>query len=94
VVIVSIRWSVVKCCLGCSCLASVCMVDNEALWGKVCRMLIVVGGVLFWRRLPLCSSASVMMVISLVVGVEFRRVDTKSRVQGWINWSRSMVEGG
>jgi hypothetical protein len=48
VVIVSIRWSVVKCCLGCSCLASVCMVDNEALWGKVCRMLIVVGGVLFW----------------------------------------------
>jgi hypothetical protein len=35
-----------------------------------------------------------MMVISLVVDVEFRRVDTESRAQGWINWSRSMVEGG
>jgi hypothetical protein len=35
-------------------------------------MLIAVGAVLlFWQRLPLCSSASAVMVIYLVVGVEF-----------------------
>lgn len=78
VVIVSIWWSVVECCLHSSCLASVVVCGRH--WSHagqgVQPVLIVVDGVfLFWWRLPLYRIATMVMVVSLVVSVEF---------EGWI----------